>query len=288
MIDLARLRITVWGLGLMGGSLAQALRSQAGEIAGWDIDPATVQQALTAGVIDRVLAPTDRLTTDLLILAAPARAIVRQLADLRAAEAPNPVVTLDIGSTKQHITAALNALPAWADPLGGHPMCGKETGGLAHADPTLYRGAPFVLTPLERTSPRALAVAQALARALGAHPILLDPATHDVLVAYISHVPYLSAVALVNNVAQAGDERAWRLLAGGFRDSTRIAAKDIGVMGDILRTNRAAVLAALDAFLGELAALKAALDAPDEAALDALLSRAQRARLTYIPPLVRE
>lgn len=288
MTDLAATRLTVWGLGLMGGSLALAARPHVAEITGWDADPYTVQQALTRGVIDHVLSPADDLHTDLLILATPAQVILHQLADLRQKAAPGPVVVLDIGSTKQHITAALNALPAWADPVGGHPMCGKETGGLAHAEASLYRGAAFVLTPLERTSAPALALAHALVSALGARPVVLDPASHDALVAHISHVPYLSAVALVNTVLHAGDERAWGLAAGGFRDSTRIAAKDIAVMSDILRTNRAAVLAALATFQAELAALAHALHSADDPALDTLLRRAQHARLAHVPPAVRD
>ncbi|MDV7397364.1 prephenate dehydrogenase/arogenate dehydrogenase family protein, partial [Arthrospira platensis SPKY1] len=104
---------------------------------------------------------------------------------------------LDLCSTKTEILAAMDRLPANFDPIGGHPMCGKETSGLENADPAIYREAPFAIVPLERTSPAALALTGELIQTIGARPLLLDPATHDAWTAATSHFPYLLTAALV-------------------------------------------------------------------------------------------
>ena len=129
--------------------------------------------------------------------------------------------------------------------VGGHPMCGKERGGLEQADPQLYRNAPFVLTPTRRTTPEALALATALALAVGARPCVVEAERHDAAVAAISHVPFLLAVAGIMAAAEqaADDPLPWQLAAGGFRDTTRVAAGEVPVMRDTLLTNEVAVLA---------------------------------------------
>jgi prephenate dehydrogenase len=156
-------------------------------------------------------------------------------------------------------------------------MCGRETSGLAAADPDLYRDQTFILCPTAtgataRTTPAAEATALALIAAIGARPLRLDAAEHDALVAAVSHLPALVAAALLR---AAADERQWAVSASGFRDTARLAGSDPRMMLDILLTNREAVLAALDGYAGELAAARAALAAGDEAALAEWLAAAQ-------------
>ena len=165
-------------------------------------------------------------------------------------------------------------------------MCGKESAGIAAADPALYRGATFVLTPLPRTAPEALSLGRSLVRATGADPLILDPARHDRLVATISHLPYLLACGLAGTAAEvaADDSTVWQVAASGFRDTSRLAASDVTMMLDILMTNRGAVQEALDTFAGQLHALARQIETGDEAALRSTLQAIQRARSEWSAP----
>jgi prephenate dehydrogenase len=250
-------RVAIVGLGLMGGSLALALRGRVLEILGIDPDPAARQLALERGAADRVSAhPGDLLPeADMIVLAAPVLAIVSLLKALPALHPGHPVV-LDLGSTKRDIVQAMRDLPERFDVLGGHPMCGKETNTLRAADADLFKGRPFVFTPLERTTARARLLADELSTALGALPLWLDAEQHDRWAAATSHAPYLIANAL----SSATPLEAQSALAGtGYLSTTRIAATPPEIMLDILSTNRENVLAALTAFRTQLEQLEAAL-----------------------------
>jgi prephenate dehydrogenase len=189
-------------------------------------------------------------------------------------------LVMDLGSSKAAVCAALGAVPPYVTAVGGHPMCGKERGGLGAADPTLYQGAPFVLVPTERSTPAALALAAALAEAVGARPLVVEAARHDAAVAAISHVPYIMAVALVAAAQEQAisDDLAWTLAAGGFRDTTRVAAGEVAMMRDTLLTNQRAVSAHLARVEAALATLRALVECGDEAALTTYLEDAQHIR----------
>ena len=242
--QLAECRVGIIGLGLMGGSLALALSGACRSISGYDIAPDTIRQAIDRGIIHR---PIDLRgdEVDLLILAAPVSAILDWL------DRVPPVFSgefhlLDLGSTKTRIVDRMRLLPDRISPLGGHPMCGKETSGLSAADGDLFRGCLFVLTPLERTRPGTLNIALELTAALHARSLTLDPQRHDRATAAISHLPYLIATTLVDAVMHLDDDEAWPLAASGFRDTSRLAASDVTMMLDILKSNRGAVLNALE------------------------------------------
>lgn len=278
--------IGIVGLGLMGGSLALALRANPatstfniGRIVGVSRSQATVDAALVAGAVD--VATTDLAVgvadADLIVMAAPVRTILRLLPEVGRAARPGTLV-MDMGSSKAQICAAMADLPARLQPVGAHPMCGKEVAGFAAAEADLYRGRPFVLCPLARTAPEALETARSLALAIGGRPLVMDPFAHDRAVAAISHLPYAVAATLVAAVDAAGDPLAWALAASGFRDTTRVAASDVEMMLDTLLTNRPAVLDWLDAFTDQLASLRTELTAEDEAALRIRLAAAQARR----------
>ncbi len=257
--------VAVVGLGLMGGSLCMALRRHK--------DPPTligVVRSTTSLTKARELQIVDYVTTDVreavqdadvVILSTPVRTLIRQIR-LIGPYLKEGALVMDLGSTKERVCRSLAELPPHVQPLGGHPMCGKEKAGLAHADPSLYEGCTFVLCPLERTAEWAIRTGVELVRRLGAFPLLLPPDVHDRLVATISHLPYLVAVALVATADRVAreDPRVWRLAASGFRDTTRVASSDVTMMLDILSTNRQAVLNVLDLYqevLGELRTLLA-------------------------------
>lgn len=272
--------VGVIGLGLMGGSLAMALReAQAcASISGYDVDQSTLDQALRRGIIDR---PIDLGgdQVDLLILAAPVNAILDWLIKIPVVFSGNFHV-LDLGSTKGRITAAMQSLPDRISPLGGHPMCGKETSGLGVATPDLYRKCLFVLTPLARTQPATLTIAQQLVDAIGARALILDPEQHDQLAATISHVPYLTSIALVEAALAVQDDAAWTLAASGFRDSTRLAASDVTMMLDILMSNQTGVLNGLARLQSSLDTLTRLIQQGDRAALQAIVDTARARRTT--------
>ncbi|HMA35872.1 MAG TPA: prephenate dehydrogenase [Chloroflexia bacterium] len=282
---LAGAEVAIVGLGLMGGSLAGALRGAGAAPRACRRVVGIVRRAETVAAagpwVDTATADLAAVgTADVVILAVPPRTILQLLPIVAAQMRPGALLT-DLGSTKSAIVEVMSSSPAGLLLAGGHPMCGKEAGGLAAADPQLYRGAPYLICPVPSRPAAAVAHTAALARALGAQPRVLDPATHDQLVAAISHVPYTGAVALVLAAAQLDAPTGgaiWELVAGGFRDTTRVAAGELDMWIDILLTNRAEVLAHLQRLTGVLTTLATALAAEDTAALGAALGAAQERR----------
>ena len=278
--QLAHSRVAILGLGLMGGSLALALRGRVAHLLAVERHVITRQTALRQGVVDEAVEELAAAPpVDLLVLAAPVRVILDTLGRLPALR-PSGCAVVDLGSTKRAVVAAMSALPPPFAAVGGHPMCGKETAGLASATAGLYRGQTFVLCRVPRPAPQpaAEALALALVEAVGARPLWLDAAEHDRLVAAVSHLPALAAAALMRGAA---DESQWAVSASGFRDAARLAGTDPRMMLDILLTNRKAVLDALRAYRADLAGLDAALERGDEAALAEWLATAQVAHAAY-------
>jgi prephenate dehydrogenase len=279
-------QVTILGLGLMGGSLAGALRGHCRAVVGVARRSETVETALACGLID--WGTTDLAhglrQADVAILATPVRVIMRQLAEIGPL-LPEGCLVMDLGSTKAQIVAAMAQLPDHVQPLGGHPMCGKEVSGIEAADAELYRGCTFILTPLPRTSEAALALGQDLARAAGALPLVLEPGRQDFLVATVSHLPYLLACALVNTAeaTTSADPAAWEIVAGGFRDTSRVAGSDVTMMVDILLTNREEVLKAVDAFQEQLLDLSHLVRAGEQVALEKQLGAIRSERIRMFP-----
>jgi prephenate dehydrogenase len=178
-------------------------------------------------------------------------------------------------------------LPDQVQPLGGHPLCGREVSGIEAAEPTLYRDRTFVLTPLARTSENALKLGVELVGAIGSVPLILDAGRHDRLLSVVSHLPYVVACALVGaaETGAANDPSVWEVAASGFRDTSRVASSDVTMMVDILLTNREAVLEALAAYRDELEELDRLLRLADEAGLTtALAGIRERRNVVYSQP----
>ena len=252
--------IAILGLGLMGGSLALALRGRCAGLIGIDPDPQTVDLALAQRVVDRAsVSPQGLLSqADLVVLAAPVGAILSLLSALPNLHAGTAVV-LDLGSTKSEILRVMKTLPPRFDPLGGHPMCGKEKASLAFAEAGLYRDAPFALTPLDRTTPQARSLAEQLVQAVGARPLWIDAETHDRWVAATSHLPYL----LANTLAAATPLEAGPLVGPGFRSTTRLAPASLTMMMDVLTTNGENILESLQRFRQTLDTIEHSLNIGD-------------------------
>jgi len=258
--------ILIWGLGLMGGSLAMALHGKCTGLVGVDRDPAVIRHAQQLGIVDvaytveELIAEPEKLLQNVgcIVLAAPVRAILSILGGLPGLCA-HPAVIMDLGSTKEQVIWAMGGLPERFDPVGGHPMCGKEKASLAYAEAAVYQNAPFALVPLPRTSLFARKLAESLARAVGANPIWLDAAVHDRWVAATSHLPFLVSSAL----AFATPEEARSLVGTGFRSTARLANSSPRMMADILATNAGNIQAAIQRFKERLSLYEALLEQQD-------------------------
>jgi len=268
---------TIVGLGLMGASLAAALRPHCRSIFGIDTDPEAVSWARSQGWIDEgdVNLAEDALRSSVIILATPVRAILDWLDRIAPHLAPGTLVT-DLGSTKSEVCHKMEVLPASIQAIGGHPLCGRETPGAQNADPHLFVGRAFVLCPLPGTQATTLQFMQTMVQAIGAYPLLMDAQTHDRLVAITSHLPYLLACALVNTAANQAesDPNLWQVAASGFRDTSRLAASEVTMMLDILLTNRENILTALQKFDRALESLSYLLKESRESTLHDWLEEA--------------
>ena len=216
---------------------------------------------------------------DIVVLAAPVRIAIRQLQAIGPSLKPNAIV-VDVGSTSAEVVQTMEALPPGIQPLATHPMAGKETSGFNAAEPGLYANATWVLTPLARTSEAAIALFAELVVAVGAHPVRMEALKHDRVVAAISHLPFLVSSALVQTVVSQGDRdpEVWDLAAGGFRDTSRVAASEASMFLDILMTNKENVGACLDLFIAHIQSLRALIERDEEDRLVEILSHNRRAR----------
>jgi prephenate dehydrogenase len=270
--------VAVIGLGLMGGSLALDLKKHCRAIYGIDSHRPTLELALSKNIVDRAEADPAKLLpeADLIILATPVPAILVLLQSLPTLM-PNPCVVLDLGSTKSHILEAMSRLPERFDPIGGHPICGKEKLSLENAEGGLFRSAPFVLAALPRTTSRAYQAAQQIILAIGAQSIQMDAAEHDRVLAFTSHLPFLVASAL----AAAAPEEAVKLVGSGFRSTSRLAGTPSSMMLGVLESNRENVLTAIDHLQSELTAFETALSSKNSKELLFLLDRSRAAYQTF-------
>lgn len=283
MRPLCECTVTVVGLGLMGGSLAGALQGRCGHVIGVDRDPRTLACALERRFVDQATADLEAgvREADIAVLATPVRSIIQLAGQVGDWMQPGSLL-MDLGSTKGLILEAMEQLPDHVQPLGGHPMCGKEISGCEAAERELFDGRTFILSPLARTSDEALALGKALVEAVGAQPLVIDGRRQDYLVGTISHLPYLLACSLVStaDATTSADPLVWQILAGGYRDTSRVAGSDVTMMVDILMTNREEVVKAARICGEQLADLA---DLVDRAAEDAL-----REKLAYIRNTRRE
>jgi prephenate dehydrogenase len=276
-------RALVVGTGLIGGSVALGLRQRGWHVSGVDADEARAAEALARGVVDAV---GDDPAAEVVFVAVPATAVAaevrRILADgTRRADA----VVTDVSGVKTTIVASADH-PRF---IGGHPMAGSEQIGLHGADPDLFDGAVWVLTPTPATDLESFDRLKGVVLSLGADVLVLSPADHDRLVAVVSHVPHLVAATLMN-AASAGAEQdgtLLRLAAGGFRDMTRVAAGHPGIWPDICAENARPIVDALDALVGDLQEVRDHIAARDRAAILGSLERASAARRNLPARVVR-
>lgn len=288
-------KLVIFGVGLIGGSLARALRER-GDVAGARTvigvgrTPASTARALELGVIDASAALADDAAlqaalsgADFVLLAAPV-AQTQPLLERIAPFLDADTIVTDAGSTKSDVVAAARA--ALGERIGqfvpGHPIAGRESSGVDAALPDLYVGRNVVLCALPENAPAAVERVAALWRATGALVHEMSAGQHDRVFASVSHLPHLLSFALVEQILNSPDAALkFSFAAGGFRDFTRIAASSPEMWRDICVANRAALLDELDAYTEVLARLRAAVEAADGAALEAVFARSRVARTEW-------
>jgi len=256
-------RVTIIGLGLIGGSWGLALKERGVKVRRVGSDrPEVLEHALAAGVVDEGSA--DPLAAahdaDLIILATPVGVILDLLRQLKGAAAPRALIT-DVGSTKRLICQRAREIFG-EEPLflGGHPLAGKERSGLENASGTLFEDARYVLTPLlpNHLADERVQAFSALVEKVGAQPFVTEASTHDRAVAFLSHLPQLVSTGLAGMIAEQGAEDflPLELAASGFRDVTRLAESPYNLWRDICLTNIENIQSALESLIDKLEAMK--------------------------------
>jgi prephenate dehydrogenase len=269
--------VHIVGLGLMGGSMAMALRDHAHQITAQDLRPDVLQIALKRGVIDAIGGIEQ---ANVVILAVPADRMTQVLEQIIPSLKTNTIL-MDIGSTKGKICDSLDQLPEHIQAVGGHPMCGLAENGFQNAIPTLYRNARFVLCETKRTTPHAKKVAEKVAEACGALPVWLDRYRHDYLTGLTSHLPHLLNFALMRLAIDVSTENndLFQLAAGGFDGATRLARTNESMITGMFTTNAQNIRELTARFREQLDLLDTLFDNPTQ--LNDELQRIVEARRYY-------
>ena len=286
-------KIVIFGVGLIGGSFARALRHKgvAATIVGVGRSKQSMARALELGIVDIA---TDSVETamkgaDLVLIATPVAQTGPILSALLPYLEPGTIVT-DAGSTKCDVVAAARAVlkERVGQFVPGHPIAGRETNGPDAAIIDLYIGKKAVLTPLPENAPHVVARVAAAWQACGAIIHQLTPEQHDTVFASVSHLPHLLAYALVDDIAHKPHaELLFQYAASGFRDFTRIAGSSPEMWRDISLANQSALLGELDAYMAQLGEIRAMLANGDGAALEAVYANARQARHHWIKTIER-
>lgn len=275
MAEVPRRTAHVVGLGLVGASIASGLTARGWRVTGEDLAEQRAVRALEMGAIDAV---STGHGAEIAFVATPASSVVRVANRLFTASeaAGTRLVVTDVAGVKAQVVSGVRR----AGFVGGHPMAGSEQEGPDGADPELFVGATWVLTPTDETDPTAFGTVRSVVASLGADVVALAPDRHDELVAVVSHVPHLTSATLMSLAGESELDHAvlMRLAAGGFRDMTRIAAGSPAIWPDICRDNAGAIVPVLDRLIERLAEVRRIVAETDRPSLERLLEGARDAR----------
>ena len=281
-------QITIVGIGLIGGSLAKALRKSgfAGTIVGADNNEAALKTAVELGVIDRYsIDPVEAVAgADIVVLSVPVRQTGTVLDQLLPGLSVDSVIT-DVGSSKAHVVlAAQQALGQRMDCfVPGHPIAGREKSGVAAAETELFRDHRVILTPLESTRQDAIDLVTQMWNSVGAQTSCLNVQQHDLVLAATSHLPHVLAYATVDTLAGTEYvEEIFEFAAGGFRDFSRIASSDPVMWRDVCLTNKSAILDVLNRFENQLGEIRKAIEADDSDRLTDTFANSKKIRDNFL------
>ncbi len=282
-------KVAIIGLGLIGGSIALAVRQHwpSSLVIGLDrkevLEKAMVLHAIDVAADDPVVIAE----ADLVILAAPVQQNIERLAELDR-YVTTPAVVTDVGSTKRTTVEAARILPSRFTFVGGHPLGGAPRGGIEYARPDLFVDRPWLFTPEGDDAAAVLERLCSFVRVLGAKPQMIDPAEHDQLLAVVSHLPQLTVSALMHVVGSTAKERGLALTGRGLFDATRLASSPADIWRDICRSNADLIGAALDDLIHELEALRRGLESSVEVDRVFESAGAWRSRLTTLRSAKRD
>lgn len=254
--------IALIGLGLMGGSMAMALRERSDyEITGFDCSPSTLEEAKRRGLIDHMAVDPENAVkdADLVILGIPVGSYPTICQEMKDGLKPGAVVT-DMGSVKEPAMKAFTILPNHCFFVGGHPLAGSEKGGLGVATPYLFENAYYFLTPGPETPPEIVNQLKTWISTLGAFPVIVSPEIHDVILAKTSHFPHVVASLLATILGEETDKSVTAFTGSGFRDTTRIASGNPEMWEEILYLNRSKLADCLLRLEEKARAVRAALN----------------------------
>lgn len=275
------------GLGLIGGSIARAIREKlpGSTIIAYDVNDAALQTALSDGVADVVLSCIDEgfALCDYLFLCAPVQKNEENLAAVKDVISPDCLIT-DVGSVKTGIHETIRSMGLESRFIGGHPMAGSERVGYVNSKALLLENAYYILTPTRSVPSTKLDTYRNLVQTLGAIPLVLDYERHDYITAAVSHLPHVIAAALVNLVRDSDTEDGIMKMvaAGGFKDITRIASSSAQMWQQICLTNTENISSLLDGYIRSLSAVREELDGGDAQALYNLFDSARIYRDSFI------
>lgn len=275
------------GLGLIGGSIAKALRASIPDIriTVYDIDENTLAQAKSDGVADHIVSLIDASfsSCSYIFLCAPVSGNAENLTALKEFLSPSCILT-DVGSVKSGIHERIEALGLEGRFIGGHPMAGSERYGYANSKARLLENAYYILTPTPKTSTGQLEDYRKLVTAMGAIPLVLDAAQHDYVTAAVSHLPHIVASSLVNLVKESDSEEGTMkmIAAGGFKDITRIASSSPDMWQQICLTNTDNIIRLLEDYIRALSAVRDRLCAKDAHVLYDFFNNARVYRDSFI------
>lgn len=288
--------ITIIGMGLIGGSIALAIKNShyKGKIIGYDLSSEALKEGKNKGAIDVSTKNIQEAvkTADLIILATPVGYYDEILREIAPILRKNTIVT-DVGSVKGYVIDMVERhLPRDVEFVGGHPMAGSEKGGIKAATPFLFENAYYFLTPRKNTSQRTIEKISSLVKSIGAYPVVIDSKEHDKIVAQISHIPHLSAVLLANMLEKRESISYIPFVGGGFRDSTRIASGNPNMWKDIFFLNKKEIVNGIETLEEMLREFKEKLIGEESEKILKSLENAKKIRDTvphsssdYIPPL---
>ena len=275
-------KVAVVGLGLIGGSLAAALRksSEVGEVLGVERDEESLRFALESGIVD---AGSSRVGpeisgSEIVVVATYVDTVARIVAEVSGFVSPDTVVC-DVGSVKAPIVREMEKGPRNIRFVGAHPVAGKETSGVRESDPGLFSGKRCVVTPVKSTCSEALSTVRTLFSLVGSETVEMDPESHDEVFSLVSHLPHAVAYSLVGAVASSGGDRnLFDFSGGGLADFTRVAGSSPEMWTCIFIENRDALLRAIRGFSDRLGKIEKAVDSASVEDLETLLREARDSR----------
>lgn len=278
----AKEKITVIGLGVIGGSYATALKKLGYTVYGADCDAETVKKAVERGIVDDAATTADAFIpiSDIVVIALYPKQVEGELKKISGLLKDGAVIT-DVAGIKSHFTQRIESiLPEYADFVFAHPMAGREKKGIDYADDKVFKGANFIITPSKRNKKSSLDTIERLAREMGFRNVMrLTPEEHDKIISFVSQLPHAIAVALVNS-----DDRQFdtpRFVGDSYRDLTRIANINEKLWSELFLGNKDNLLSSIREFEKYLDIIKKALENDDKAALEEEFIRATKRRTEF-------